>query len=55
MKKEVANPSKPKINIINLIFIFFYKTIYKPIKICYNINIESEADKNDRQTNIDKF
>ena len=54
MKKEVANPSKPKINIINLIFIFFTKTIYKTSQICYNINV-SEVNKNDRQTNIDKF
>ena len=41
MKKEVANPSKPKINIINLIFIFFTKLFTKRQKYAI-IYIESE-------------
>ena len=54
MKKEVANPSKPKINIINLIFIFLLKLLTKRQKYVI-ILIEGEVNKNDRQTNIDKF
>ena len=45
---------KLKINIINLIFIFLLKLLTKRQKYVI-ILIEGEVNKNDRQTNIDKF